>query len=272
MRSPPVRGEGPRLVLFDLDDTLLDHRGSIRAAFRGLREEYAGLRRVPLHALTTEYSRRLEDAHAAIVRGERSPGEARRERIEETFRLAGVPLAPGELARATRRYRAAYQTSRRLVPGAVGVLRSVGRTARLGILSNNRRSEQLEKIRWLGIGAYFSFVLTSEELPWSKPDPRIFWAAARRGECRPSEATMVGDSWATDIVGAIEAGMAAVWLRRGAEGGPHPPPPVPVLPGFLPLRRAAATIRSARPVDGGGNPYGTPALGPRHEPALHGRR
>jgi putative hydrolase of the HAD superfamily len=49
----------------------------------------------------------------------------------------------------------------------------------------------------------------------SKPNPRIFEIAARRGRMRLGGAWMVGDSPEEDIGGASALGLRSVWLHRG---------------------------------------------------------
>ncbi len=53
----------------------------------------------------------------------------------------------------------------------------------------------------------------SETVGFSKPDPHIFAEALARMGVRADETIFVGDSWEADIVGAIHAGIAAVWLN-----------------------------------------------------------
>jgi FMN phosphatase YigB (HAD superfamily) len=50
----------------------------------------------------------------------------------------------------------------------------------------------------------------------AKPDPAMFHAAlARLGlEGRTDSAVVFGDSWSADVLGAVAAGMRAVWFNR----------------------------------------------------------
>jgi putative hydrolase of the HAD superfamily len=47
----------------------------------------------------------------------------------------------------------------------------------------------------------------------SKPARRIFEAALDAAGAEPIEAVMFGDGWHNDIVGARDAGIAAVWFN-----------------------------------------------------------
>ena len=57
-------------------------------------------------------------------------------------------------------------------------------------------------------------LIVSAEVEAAKPDPAVFMAALQRIHCQPREAVMVGDSWEQDILGAVRAGIRAVWLNR----------------------------------------------------------
>lgn len=84
----------------------------------------------------------------------------------------------------------------------------------LGIISNwDERLRPL--LRSLELEHYFEAVAISCEVGASKPARCIFQAAARELKL-PEEAILhVGDSQQMDVAGAREAGLRAIWLRRG---------------------------------------------------------
>lgn len=45
----------------------------------------------------------------------------------------------------------------------------------LALITNGSSDSQWEKIKLLNIGDYFDLVLVSGDLPWEKPDPKIFF-------------------------------------------------------------------------------------------------
>ena len=61
----------------------------------------------------------------------------------------------------------------------------------------------------------------SDETGWSKPAPGAFLPVLEALRAAPEEAVHVGDSAATDIVGALSLGMRAVWIdTKGAGSDP----------------------------------------------------
>lgn len=211
-----------RVVLFDLDDTLFDHSYSVRASLSALREADAALARWPLDDLVLRYQTLLDEVHERVLRGLVTPDEARIERFQGLFALAGVTIAPEDAVDYAHRHRAAYQEARRPVPGAVALLEYLQGRVSIGIVTNNLTAEQEEKLAVTGMDLLIDFLVTSEDAGSIKPDPGIFQAALSRAGCTPEEAVMVGDSWAADIEGALRAGLHAVWFNRGALPPPEP--------------------------------------------------
>lgn len=84
----------------------------------------------------------------------------------------------------------------------------------VGIVSNVP-SGGAELSDQLGLSGSIDFVVTSSEVGYEKPDPRIFAEALRRAnDTQPNAAVMVGDQLESDINGAIGAGIQPVLLDR----------------------------------------------------------
>lgn len=73
----------------------------------------------------------------------------------------------------------------------------------------------------VGLGAYFRASISAREFGVGKPDPRIFHAAAGAAEVLPEQVLHVGDDATLDVVGALNAGMQAVWMNRTDHLWPH---------------------------------------------------
>ena len=69
----------------------------------------------------------------------------------------------------------------------------------------------------LGIEPYFDVVLVSGDIGINKPDRGVFDYLCARLGCRNEECMMIGDVFATDILGAVNAGCVPVWLNRDPE-------------------------------------------------------
>ena len=104
------------------------------------------------------------------------------------------------------------------VKPALHALASAG--LRIGILSQNLKSSpQLRaELEALGIGDYFSHVLTSEDAGYDKPDPRLYRYASHLMELEPSELCHVGNDYERDVVGARNARIIPILLDREGQG------------------------------------------------------
>jgi N-acylneuraminate-9-phosphatase len=69
----------------------------------------------------------------------------------------------------------------------------------LAIITNGPSAAQWEKIQKIDLNKYFDCVLVSDDLPWSKPDPNIFYAACHYLGVQPQQCMMIGDKLETDI-------------------------------------------------------------------------
>jgi putative hydrolase of the HAD superfamily len=210
----------PRIVLFDLDDTLFDHHHAARTALAGVHQAHRCFSRWPFEDFSRAHSRILEELHGAVVEGALGIDAAREERFRRLFAASGEQTDGPLLASTAAAYRQAYVTARRPVDGARDLLSALKPRVRIGIVSNNLREEQEQKIEHCGLAPFVDALVVSEEARVSKPDPAIFRIALERLDAASSEAVMIGDSWAADIEGARAAGIRGIWFNRS--GGPPP--------------------------------------------------
>ncbi len=213
----------PHTVLFDLDDTIYDHRFASSRALAWLRGHYVSLRKVPLGTLVQEYDSLMDALHPLVLAGQLTPQQSRTERLRRLFAGHGEILSGAEAERRSRGYRAAYLASERPVPGVRAVVRQLARRGHpMGVVTNNSVKDQRRKLEICGVAPYLRTMVISQVVGFQKPDPRIFRVALERLGAEPSEATMVGDSYSSDVVGALAAGLTPVWLnRRGARPPSH---------------------------------------------------
>lgn len=203
-----------RAVLIDMDDTIFDHALTCRAAIARVRSEVAYLGRRNLRELWQDYMRLLDATPTRS--GPPGPGvnRAREDRWRALAGTCGETLSATAARELSRTYREHYQSLRRAVPGAVPLVRRLHRRGPVVVVTNNELAEQEEKVRFLGLADSIDGLVVSEAVGAAKPDRRIFEAALSTAAVRPEEAVMVGDSWASDVVGAWGVGVRAVWFNR----------------------------------------------------------
>lgn len=110
----------------------------------------------------------------------------------------------------------------RTVEGAIDLLRYLSERYELCILSNGFGEVQYVKLERSGMSPYIKKVFLSDEIGYNKPNPKIFEYALQEMGASGDEVVMIGDSWASDVVGASSAGLDVIWfnpykLRRESE-------------------------------------------------------
>ena len=232
----------PRLLLFDLDDTLCDYAsarvGRLRRAFsldlvagdEASHRVGDGPGGTPLGR---DVDRMIADSLAIHPHGA--------DHFPELFRRHGI--ADAAVAEAAMTW---YRTNRfeglALFADAVATLETLRHAlpdGRIGLITNGPADVQRPKVELLGVERLVDFILISGEFGAWKPDPAIFAEALRLGDAAATEAVFVGDSAEHDIAGAQATGIRAVWVNRTGRpwAAPTPPPDheIPHLTALLPL-------------------------------------
>ncbi|REE62396.1 putative hydrolase of the HAD superfamily [Streptomyces sp. 3212.3] len=194
------------LVLFDLDNTLIDRREGLADWARG----FTWSRRLPAEAESVICERLRERAypadfvHLRVVLGlDDDPGDLWREYVEGVAR--SVRCFPG-------------------VREGLGALRGAGWS--LGIATNGVGDIQRAKLTATGLASFFNGIAVSEEVGARKPAYEHFEAAAELCGARlGAGGWMVGDGPETDMEGGRVAGLRTAWVangRRWADGHCQP--------------------------------------------------
>jgi putative hydrolase of the HAD superfamily len=234
-----------RAVLFDLDDTLFDHRGCARTALERLHAAHACFRAATFEQFERCHAELLEELHREVLAGRRRLDDARRERFRRLFERSGVTPDDELVHGAAMEYRRGYLAARQAIAGAAALLPLVRARARVGVVSNNLLEEQREKIRHCELEPHVDVLVVSEEAGVSKPDPRIFHLALERLGCAAGDAVMIGDSWSADIAGARAAGIRPVWFNPLGLPAPAGGEQVPQLRSLVPASRVLDAVFGA---------------------------
>lgn len=207
-----------RAVLFDLDDTLVDHTTAAGdavvawAAGAGLDEAPDQLRERWASVSDFHYSRyRRREVTFEVQRRDRMREFLDRDLDDET--------ADAVFADYLTRYEANWRTFADARPA---LERAVARGFVVAVLTNGNRRHQAHKMRSVGLDELGLRMFVSEDFPAGKPDPRAFLGTCAALEVQPEETLMVGDSPAHDVEGALGAGLDAVLLDRRDAHPEHP--------------------------------------------------
>ena len=217
-----------KAIFIDIDDTLLDYIPCCREAFDAAIESLSGeaglsVKRsdsdnglsgeAGLFQLFFEISGRL---FSEAKRGLHTVAEVMELYPAEFCARAGYP--PQAVDPFKHAFREAWGKTHVLVPGAAETLQALkNKGYRLFAASNSFGHLQRSRLDYAGILPYFEDTYISMDIGYDKPDVRFYEEALRRCGLAPEEVLMVGDSMTTDILGAINAGLDAVFFNRRPE-------------------------------------------------------
>ncbi|MFG1703182.1 HAD family hydrolase [Nonomuraea sp. M3C6] len=210
---------GVKGILFDLDGTLLDHRGAADTAITAWLSAHS-----PGHPRLAEAATLwagLELPYLAMWQsGECSLEEQRRRRLRALCRELAVP-EPGDLDAAFTDFAERYRQGWAAFPDAAAAVAGLGGFA-FGVLTNGTQRMQQAKVRAIGLDGLVGPVLTGEVLDGHyKPSPASYTGAAAALGLPPQEVLLVGDDVRNDVTGPAATGMRSVWLDRlGTEPAP----------------------------------------------------
>jgi FMN hydrolase / 5-amino-6-(5-phospho-D-ribitylamino)uracil phosphatase len=210
----------PVVISLDLDDTLWAITPVIDAAESAL-----------LEWLREHHPRAVEGHDAASMRelrarvAERHPQQShdmtflRRRALADHFAHAGDAAAAAVDAAMEIFLRERNRVS--LYADVRPALLRLRTRHRLFALSNGNAD-----LARCGLADLFDGHVTAAAAGAAKPDPRIFEHLLRAAGVRREEVLHIGDDPLADVVGAMRAGMQAIWLNRESRVWPaeYPPP------------------------------------------------
>ena len=263
------------VVLFDLDDTLMSHTRAVDEAIRRAQTEAGGAFTADDPAVVQRRWAALEERHyTRYLTGELTYLGQRVASARDLLAPYGISVDDADALAWFDLYLVGYRDAWRLfddVLPALDALEAALPGVRFGIITNGDLAFQTDKLKRIAVwhrldltavrvatpeasNASGSLALTADEptrrgrviasgeLGVTKPDSRIFHAAAASFGVASAHCAYVGDRVRTDAVGAHDAGMLGIWLDRGRDRNPmtdhaegDPPTGVPSIPSLLAL-------------------------------------
>ena len=219
------KGTMYKAIFIDIDDTLLDYIPCCREAFDAaigeikIKNEELKITQSEddLFRLFFEISGRL---FSEAKRGLHTVAEVMELYPAEFIEKSGLANERAEEMTDVFKhaFRAAWGNTHTLVPGAQEALEALQRKGyRLFAASNSFGHLQRSRLQHAGILHYFEDTYISMDIGYDKPDVRFYEEALRRCGLAANEVIMVGDSMTTDIIGAQQAGLDAIYFNRRNE-------------------------------------------------------
>ena len=216
--------ENPKNVLFfDMNNTIVDKRKTLKLCFFELVEELTARWSDATDLNPSQLWARYQ---AEFARGGGSLS-ARAHHLNCLRKaLQALPISTSEQSIRKLDERLQQLSRGRVVPydDAVETINALGKSYRIGIISNGNRRKQWSQLNKLKLAAQIpqDHIIVSPD-GIRKPNPAIFHKALHKLGVKPEECVMIGDSWRNDVAGAARAGIDAIWInRKGTKKQPSP--------------------------------------------------
>lgn len=202
-------------LLLDADQTLFDFKRAARIAFTAA-SQFGGFPDTePLYAAFSRINQELWDE---FDQGRITKDFLVQERFIRFLSSIGSHADPDgcNRVRTEALSRAAF-----LLPHAEEVCRTLSQTHQLYIVTNAVAAVQKNRLRLSAIAPYIQEAFLSEDAGAGKPDPAYFdYVLSHINGITRENCLVVGDSIATDIQGANNAGLPCCWLNPTGQPSP----------------------------------------------------
>ena len=204
-KNRPIPGHTAKLLIFDLDGTLVDSREDLANSINAMLRHY-GKPELP-HQVIASY---IGDGAPMLVR--RSLGDPDDESFVQDALLYFMAwyrehkLDTTYIYEGVRESLDAIQSSRN------------GQALKMAVLSNKPVGPSRAIVEALGLGRYFFQVYGGNSFHTKKPDPAGVQALLEESGARPEETVIIGDS-DIDVLTARNAGVYSVGVTYGL--APH---------------------------------------------------
>ena len=207
------------LLLFDLDDTLLENSSWFDDGLVQSLTEHPLTKGVDEKQFLKKIKQPPKSLIDKLVSGEINTFEFKRERWKNAFDYFDVKVNIEAIEQLEAHF---TNTSMKFITVneyVLNLMNELNKHYEVGIVTNGLYDPQ-QKIVNMGLGHIFSHnkIFHAEQIGIRKPDSRIYTIALEAFNKKPEETIFIGDSWTHDVIGPLEAGMVAIWVNfRGIE-------------------------------------------------------
>lgn len=207
-----------KVILWDVDGTLLDFHKAEAAAIRTLFQKHnLG---ICTDEMLADYSTINKVYWQRLERGEMTKPEILIGRFREFFGKYNLNTECASDFNAD--YQLALGDTVHFFPGALETVTALKGKVLQCATTNGTAIAQHKKLAVSGLDQIFDEIFISDEVGFEKPSISFFDAVwAKIGKFEPGEVMIVGDSLTSDIKGGSNAGIRTCWFNPS--GTPLPP-------------------------------------------------
>lgn len=201
-----------KAILFDLDDTLYDQAQPFVRAYEAVFGGRFDIDPTALFVCSRKYSDKVFEASA---RGEMAMDDMYVYRLTKAFEEFGIMIGREEALDFQGLYEY-FQHHAELSQRIVDLLGDLQGRVALGVITNGPAMHQKAKADSLELERFMpaNHIFISGAVGVGKPASEIFELALKTLDVDAGDAVFFGDSYESDMVGAMNAGMHTVWMNH----------------------------------------------------------
>lgn len=205
-------------LLFDNDGTLMDFKKAQSAALEKAYAACDSSRRIPYSQKILDiYDRCNESWWAKLEKGLCTKAELQIGRFSDLFREIGCEEDPQLFNSHYMKY---LGEGRFLIEGALELLKELSASYEIYIITNGVSQTQHNRIDHCAFAPYIRGIFVSEETGFVKPQKEYFDYVMNKIGCMDKNRYLIiGDSLSSDIKGAQNAGIDALWYNPKHKSG-----------------------------------------------------
>jgi YjjG family noncanonical pyrimidine nucleotidase len=197
-----------KAILMDSDETLLNfelaEEKALHILFDHLDMDY--------DSVSGDYKKINSGCWAAYEKGEMTQKELRIRRFADFLALHPSVYPAGEVADY---YENALSQQHDELPGAYEAVKEIASRLPIAIVTNGIATIQRPRMENCSLRPFFSEIVISEEVGFSKPRPEMLLLALQKYGYEKDDAVMIGDRVYTDIASGYNAGIDTVFVLSG---------------------------------------------------------
>ena len=203
-------------IFFDIDGTLIDHKGAQQKAIEQIRKKY--LPDFSNERFQTNWLKFTKKNWLLFEQGKINFLEQKIARVRDTWKSFNRSIDNKYAGKIINEYVSNYEFNLTIFPHILSTLRYLYKKKyRLGIISNGNNSQQIKKLKKINVYDLFEekLIFISEKIGYAKPDVRIFHQAQKISGTNPTQIAFFGDDINNDIIPAKNLHWQTILIDYG---------------------------------------------------------
>lgn len=201
-----------KILLFDLDDTLLDFGANETDSLNKLFLHYGYEFTQELFHVYNTINKQLwtdyEDGNIIL-------SEVLNTRFSKTMQQLGITV---DGVQWEKQYRELLGNGCQLMEGALELCQSLSASHRLFVITNGVTHTQHRRLKQSGLFEFFEGVFDSQSIGFQKPAKEFFdYVTSNIKDFNKKEALIIGDTLNTDIKGGLLSGIDTCWMNAKSQ-------------------------------------------------------